>query len=107
MRRGGVLGPTNSAYILVVTTIVIVITIVSSTFIVINIIVITIIVITITVNVIIINIAIIIILIILTRSHQFYQWINLTLIMQVLNISDTATSDTSIINHVKTISKGI
>ena len=95
MRRVGVLGPTNSANILVVT-------IVSSTFIVINIIVITI-----TVNVIIINIAIIIILIILTRSHQFYQWINLTLIMQVLNISDTATSDTSIINHVKTISKGI
>ena len=82
MRRGGVLGPTNSASIIVITTIVIVITIVSSTFIVITIIVI----------VIIINIAIIIILMILTRSHQFYQWINLTLIMQVSNISDREKS---------------
>ena len=70
MRRGGVLGPTNSAYIIIITIIVI------------NIIVI----------VIVINIAIIIILIILTRSHQFYQWINLTLIMQVSNISDREKS---------------
>ena len=36
------------------------------------------------INIIVINIAIISILIILNRSHQFYQWINLTLIMQVL-----------------------